>query len=149
MSKIAKELEASKEEKILDQIVKYQKTAKKIEERLDIWHDRIISELGNMHIFQPYLDGNLNCEKLLKRMENFLDSTTWQNMQEIEKDDLQDFITCYLNKAWTPAGIMAMCAIESSVRKYYTTLTGQTKTQWWKITDDLRKNYQADKDLVA
>jgi len=34
-------------------------------------------------------------------------------------------------------------------QKIFTTLTGQTKTQWWKITDDLRKNSQADKDLVA
>ncbi|MBN1327888.1 MAG: hypothetical protein JXA54_00315 [Candidatus Heimdallarchaeota archaeon] len=148
LNKLVKAFEDLEKEKLLDRFKKYQKIAVEIKERLLIWDDRIFDELGNIPITQPYLNGNLNAQKLLKGIEYFLDSTTWENMQENEKEDLQDFVTCYLNKSWTPAGIMGMRVIESSVRKYYTSLTGQIKTKWWQITDELLDHPKADKELV-
>lgn len=116
--------------------------------KVRVWEDRIYEEIGEMIISKPYLDGNLNYNKLIKGVEYFFDIETWENLQDIEKRDLQDFRTCYLHKAWTPAGFIAMRTIESAVRKYYKDLTGQDKNKWWKITDELLKHPKANQDLV-
>ncbi len=148
LKELIKEMSKFKDKEVPEQLKGLEDLSKKYHRRIEIWHDRIHTELGNIIITQPYLDGNLNSEKLLKGIEHYFESTTWGNMQAIEKEDLQDFRTCYLNKAWTPAAIMVMRVIESSVRKYYFDLTGKKKTQWWKITDELMKNPKADKNLI-
>ena len=126
------------------------KTVSLIDANIGIWIDRVYREIGELIIIKPYLDGDLNYEKLRKGIEVFFEPNVWRNMQEIEKNDLQDFKLCYISKAWTSAGIMAMRVIESAMRNYYTIITkGKTLTNWNEILNDLKKNHpKADKDLL-
>jgi len=119
-----------------------------ITNRIDIWQDRIRLEIGKLYVIKPYTSGELNYDKLIKGIQNHFESSTWKNLTELNKMDLEDFRICYLSKAWTPAGIMLMRVIESAVRKYYTDLTGKKLTGWGKITVELKKHPKADKTLV-
>ena len=131
------------------QIEKLEDFFHKLSETKNKWNIIIFNEIRDVITIQPYLKGNLNYQKLLDEgIKGFIDSEVWCNMQDLEKNDLEDFRTCYLNKAWTSAGMMCMRVIESAVRNYYFDLTGFSETKWWDITDDLLKHPKSDKDLV-
>ena len=122
--------------------------ATRFHKKIEIWTDRIISEVKKQLIFPAHTKGDLNIEKLIQGVESFFPSEVWVKIQQIEKDDLEDCIKCLLTKRWTPSTIMAMRAIESAVRKYYNDLTGKKKKNWWKILDELKDNPDANKKLV-
>ena len=95
------------------------------------------------------MEGNLNPKKLVSGAESFFSERIWQNLQQIEKKDIEDCVKCLLIERWTPAGIMAMRVIESAVRTYYKTLTGKVKTNWYSILEDIKKNHpDVDKNLI-
>jgi len=124
---------------------------KDLERFIAKWDDRVFLELKKIPIIIPFLEGNLNTNKLLSGVEEFftIKPNTWRNLPTIQKDDLQDFIRCYLNQAWTPAGIMAMRVIESAVRDYYSEITSKESTNWNEILIDLKKNHpDANQDLI-
>ncbi|MHA1435641.1 MAG: hypothetical protein ACTSO7_17515 [Candidatus Heimdallarchaeota archaeon] len=108
----------------------------------------IVTNLRDTVIFKAYTDGDLNVKKLCDGAENFFISKVWKKMQKIEQDDLNDCVRCLLTENWTPAGVMAMRAIESIVREYYFKLTNQRMNQWWKILDKLKKHPDANQELV-
>ncbi len=108
----------------------------------------IFVALKDKIVFPAYSYGDLNFQKLYKGAKRFFISKIWKNMQNIEKKDMEDCVKCLLTENWTPAGVMAMRAIESAVREYYFKLTNQRKTQWWKILEELKTNQNADQDLV-
>jgi len=115
------------------------------------WDDRVFVELEQIPIIIPFLDGNLNTKKLLNGPEEFFQQnpSIWNNLPTIQKEDLQDFIKCYLNQAWTSAGIMAMRVIESAVRDYYKKITNSELSNWYDILANLKGKYpNANKNLI-
>ena len=130
---------------------------KEIEESSKLWQDRILIELRKIPIIMPFLDGTLDSQKLLTGPESFfsLKPKIWDKLKDIEKNDFNEFINSYLNKAWTASGIMAMRIIESAVRTYYTKLTHQPIVDQngyfkslGKILSELEKEKDADQFLI-
>jgi len=130
-----------------EEFKKYMEFINRVESQLPIWEDRIYSEIGEIIVTQPFLEGTLSPKKLLEGAYSFFEKPIWNKMNDIEKKDLQDFFTCYLHKAFTSAGIMAMRTIESAMRYYYAKITkGKVKKNWYKILKDLKDNYSSDVD---
>ena len=125
-----------------------QKSINNLNYILSAIYSLIIVSIRDCVVFTAFSDGDLNTDKLCKGAIYFFNSDVWKNLQEIERNDLEDCVKCLLTENWTPAGVMAMRAIESAVREYYFKLTSERKTQWWKILDELKDNEDADKDLV-
>ena len=121
----------------------------RLSDKLSIWNERLFKEFSDIILTQPYLKGSLNYKKIIDGVEGFFTSNVWDNMQEIEKKDLEDFRICYLHQAWTAAGIMVMRVIESAVREYYKRFTNELRTNWWAILADLKRNYpNSNQDLI-
>lgn len=124
------------------------KGEKELEYYWSLIYSFILNGLRDRVVFSAYIDGDLSVRKLSKGAKSFFSSNIWKKLQEIEKQDLDDCTKCLLIENWTPAGVMAMRAIESAVREYFFKLTNQRKTQWWKILDELKTNQNANQDLV-
>lgn len=108
----------------------------------------LLFALKDRVVFSAYLEGDLNTKKLCNGAKSFFSSKNWKKLKQIERQDLEDCVRCLLTENWTPAGVMAMRAIESAVREYYFKLTEERSTQWWSILDELKDNPDADEDLV-
>jgi len=132
------------------------KDANYLIEKITKWRDRIQIELKNIIVIEPYTEGSLNYEKLFKGIEYNFEASTWENLSDLNKQDLEDFRLCYFSKAWTPAGFMLMRVVESALRKYYKDITGNEETGWGRIIiklrvilrDKSRGHSNIDSDLV-
>ena len=143
-----KNLEKEYDKKDIARNTVTRKTIDDLSQILIAIYSLIVVSVRDRKVFSAFTDGDLNFNKLCKGAKIFFNADIWKNLHEIEKMDLEDCVKCLLTENWTPAGVMAMRAIESAVREYYFKLTKQRKTQWWRILDELKTNQNADQDLV-
>ncbi|GAH24115.1 unnamed protein product, partial [marine sediment metagenome] len=81
--------------------------------KIPIWEDRIVNELTKIKVVKLSTDTILNPEKLSFGAESFFDEKIWNNMSDLEKDDLDDGCRCISLQTWTPAAMITMRVIES------------------------------------
>ena len=156
---IVKQGEAIKGGQNKKDIEKYQKRLsqllKEVREnlikRIPIWEDRIINELIKIKVVKLSTDTILNPEKLSLGAESFFDINIWDQISNLEKDDLEDGCRCISLQAWTPAGMITMRVIESVLRNYYQKITSNDpigKT-WGELLTELKNHASSDKKLIG
>jgi len=156
---IVKQGEAIKGGQNIKEIKKYQKRLSQLFEgvkenlikRIPIWEDRIINELIKIKVVKLSTDTILNPEKLSLGAESFFDIKIWDQISNLEKDDLEDGCRCISLQAWTPAGMITMRVIESVLRNYYQKQTSSDPTgkMWGQMLTDLKSIPSANQKLVG
>lgn len=113
--------------------------AKKINENIHLWNDRISNDLAEKKVIQVFSEGTLNPQKLLDGGNSFFPDNVWNTLSDISKSDLNDACNCLLTKSWTPAVMISLRAAEDSIRNYYKTKTKKSnmKIGWKKMLDEL------------
>ena len=136
-------------QKRLDQIFK--KIVENLIKKLPIWEDRIINELIKIKVVKLSTNTNLNPEKLSLGAKSFFDIKIWDEISNLEKDDLEDGCRCISLQAWTPAGMIIMRVIESVLRNYYQKQTSNNPTgkMWGQMLTDLKSIPSANQKLVG
>ena len=119
--------------------------------RIYIWQDRVDRELGSIQVIKLFSESSLNPEKLASGAKSFLDKKIWEQMNNIEKEDLNDGCRCLTLQAWTPASMITMRVVESVLREYYKKITGNDSEgkMWNSILDELRSKKSTERSLIG
>ena len=122
-----------------------------LEKKVVVWRERIQRELGSIKVAKLIAESNLNLERIALGANSFFEEEIWNKFNEIEKKDLMDGCRCISLQAWTPASMIIMRAVESSLRTYFKFITGDNpptdKTMGYFI-EQLRKNQNSNRKLV-
>jgi len=119
--------------------------------KIPIWEDRIVNELTKIKVVKLSTDTILNPEKLSFGAESFFDEKIWNNMSDLEKDDLDDGCRCISLQTWTPAAMITMRVIESVLRNYYIKITSNDPTgkMWGSILTELENQQSTNQKLIG
>ncbi len=119
--------------------------------KIPIWEDRITNELIKIKTVKLSTDTILNPEKLSIGAVSFFDKKIWDEMSDLEKNDLDDGCRCISLQAWTPAGMITMRVIESVIRNYYQKQTSRDPTgkMWGQMLTDLKAIPSANQKLIG
>ena len=115
-----------------------QDDAKKIQESIDLWEERIIQSIDWRPISLPRMK-LVNESTLRNGVNAFFEDTTLKKLPDICKSDLQDGWRCLISGHWTPATFMLLRATESVTREYYKFKTEKTPIRmgWNTILQEL------------
>ena len=122
-----------------------------LKEMVYVWYDRVINESEVLNVVLLNHKYSLNPELLITGAEKFFNVDIWKKLTNSTKRDLDEATRCILFEIPTPAGILALRATESVLRRYYEKKTNQVLTgfiNWDTIIKELR-NTSADKTLLG
>lgn len=91
----------------------------------EIWHDRIHNLLKKKKIFEISPNCTLNIELLISGVSNFFEKKYWDNFGDITKHDLEEASKCILLSAPTAAAMLLLRAVEGVLREYYKKKSGK------------------------
>lgn len=130
--------------------VSWQKKNSEILSKIPIWEDRIKLEIRKRKVKELYTNTSINPQKLQEGAKSFFDNNVWSKMSDIQKADLNDGCSIILLKSWTPAAMIIMRAIESSLRSHYKLITGSNPSgkNWGTILKDLHGHPSAEKKIL-
>ncbi len=150
--KLSEEKDKSKYNELNDKIGEFiAKSQEQLIRKIPIWEDRIIHELMKIKTVKLSTDTNINPEKLSNGAVSFFDKQIWDQMSDLEKNDLDDGCRCISLQAWTPAGMISMRAIESVLRNYYQKQASKDPTgkMWGQMLTDLKAIPSANQKLIG
>jgi len=122
-----------------------------LKEKINLWHDRINNESEVLNVVLLNHKYSLNPELLINGAENFFNINIWKKLTNSTKRDLDETTRCILFEIPTPAGILALRATESVLRRYYKSKTRQTLAGFidWNTIIKKLHNTSADKTLLG
>jgi len=124
---------------------------KLLQEYRNLWYDRIINESKNLNVVLLNNEYSLNPALLIKGAEHFFNENIWKKLTKTTQRDLDEATRCILFELPTPAGILALRATESVLRRYYKRKTNNAITGFidWKTIIDHLRNTNADTTLLG
>ena len=157
LEKMEKKLKKSKESGVLvleDSDKFFQKAQgllTSMDRQIEVWKDRIIENLKTLNVLNIATETSIDREKLLIGPKSFFKNDVWDEMEDLEKRDLEDGCQCLLIGAWTPAGMILMRTIEKALRNYYQNLTGNDPKgkNWGPILKELKDISSTDLKLLG
>jgi hypothetical protein len=114
------------------------------------WVNTLEKKIKSLKVIKISPKGKLDLNILLQGIDSFFPKTVWNSINKYDKEDLDDCLFCLLVDRPTPSGMIAMRAVESAVRHYYSEILNKTpdRISWSNIINELKNNKNSNKILL-